>query len=192
MEGMFNKLLDRDNPEKKLQKEIESTQFRKQSMIAVVQGETREAAQRREGLFCQIGKAEYENRGKLPAPVHTELFTEIDALTALIEEKVAKIKEIESRYDEEIALLSRSLHQATPIAATSFAAGQHPCPKCGAGYEPGVDRFCISCGNDLSSISIAPAKTTASAGTQLFCPNCGNKYTAGEDMFCDNCGQKLD
>jgi hypothetical protein len=191
MEGMFNKLLDRDNPEKKLQKEIESTQFRKQSMISVVQGEVREAVQKREGLFCQIGKAEYENKGKALALVHTEQFAEIDALTMQIEEKVAKIKEIESRYDEEIALLSRSLTPSVPATVVSMARGQRPCPKCGAGYEPGVDRFCVSCGSDLPSTSAVPAETGVGAGAQLFCPNCGSKYTAGEDLFCDNCGQKL-
>jgi len=228
MESMFDKLTGRDNPAKKLQKEIENIQFKKQSLVSAVQAEIREASLRRDGILCQVGRVVFDNRGHgwLPDDAFAKPFAEIAALDTQINEKEVKINEIIQKYDEEAEMLSKMLHQqmasqnhpqqqaaypmhpqpqnqaaptphmyqATtqvrpPAAARpqpAPAPGQSPCPQCGTPYTPGVDGFCINCGQNL-----IPAESAAYEAPPSFCSNCGSKYVAGESLFCDECGEKL-
>jgi DNA repair exonuclease SbcCD ATPase subunit len=208
MEGMFNKLLDRDNPEKKLKKEIESTQFKKQSLVAAVQSELQEALQKRESLFAQIGKVEYANRKQgVSKEVHSEHFAQIDALNTQIEEKTAKIKEIEGRYDEEIRMLEKMLQQPAAPTVAAIGVGQAPCPNCGAGYVPGDDTFCASCGQRLPTAivaQVAAEQTVAISQAAVASQIAATPASIGQDQteilatdpnakppsFCGNCGKK--
>ena len=188
MDGMFKK---RDDTEKKLLNEIESIKFKKQTMVMSIQGEIQSATAKRDGVFCQIGKLVYESKGT--STEGSSYFGEIDALNALIKEKENKISEITSRYDDEINMMSKMLQQQPQQGATmAVAAGQVPCPQCGAGYTPGVDNFCISCGMNTAAANPAPSPVVAvPVQTPAFCENCGCKYIAGEEVFCSECGQKL-
>lgn len=162
MANFLSNLLDRDNPIKKLQKEIEGMELKKQSLIASVQNEINRAKQLIDNTFYQIGSDVYKGRideenidDKL-----AEHFNSIESFNTLIAEKESKIKEITSRYDEEIGMLNSHLAQtqqqgAAPgsymaIPSNTGAESGPTCPGCGKPYTPGSDLFCMGCGKKLS------------------------------------------
>lgn len=163
MASLFSSLLDRDNPAKKLQKEIEGMEFKKHTLIAAVQSEVQIAQQKFDGELYQIGAIVYgcyvdsaEVGDKLMAH-----FDDIASQKSFIAEKEAKIREIASRYDEEIGMLNVQLgllkSQASAIKS----------------FSP-------------------PANATVQGGNaEASCENCGKPYSVGEDMFCIGCGNKL-
>ena len=145
MDGMLRKILPKETPAKKLQKEIKATEFKKQSLLSAVQTEIREAAGKRDGILRQIGRIVYERRdgGGLPEETFAAHFAEIGALDTQIGEKEVKSAEIGARYDEELLLLKAqlaALDASPPVEAPSF------CGHCGQKFTPGVDIFCSECG----------------------------------------------
>ena len=59
MANFLGDLLGKDNPVKKLQKEIEGMELRKQSLVSAVQSEIRSARQKVDNEFQQIGLKVY-------------------------------------------------------------------------------------------------------------------------------------
>lgn len=165
MPGIFDNLLDRDNPVKKLQKEIENTEFKKQSLIAPVQGEIQALKQKIDGALRQIGLTVYESHLNGEAVNEEPLkavYEQISEHKSALAEKEAKVKEFSNRYDEEINMLKANLASMTapPPAAPS------PAGPAGAPVPAG--------------------------GPRAFCTNCGVPYIQGEDLFCSGCGSKLE
>lgn len=164
MANLFGNLLDKDNPVKKIQKEIENTEFKKQSLIAPLQNEINVAKQKINQRLYQIGKEVHEGHmsGEGVGDRLTPHFDEIASLNVFIGEKETKIKEFSTRYDEELTILQANLSLAgAPQAAPQTQA------YTGAG------------------------NAAAPAGSGAFCVNCGRPFTPGEDLFCMGCGQKL-
>ena len=165
MPGLFDNLLDRDNPAKKLQKEIESTEFKKQSLIAPLQSEIAALTQKVNAALQQIGLEVYEahiNSEQIDEEAVHVLFGEISGHKTVILEKEAKLQEFAARYDEEINMLKANL-----------ASMSQPAPA------------------QAPAVGTVPAAMPAD-GPRAFCTNCGGVYIPGEDLFCTGCGGKLE
>ena len=156
MAGFFNR---RHEPERKLLAEIESTEFKKQSIIAPLQNEIRMAQQRIDQLLHQIGYEVYDGHSK-DAAEQVDLQVHFDAIgvqRAFIKEKETKIAEFVGRYDEEINMLRANLNQLMlsyapgPIQHQAAAGGAAKafCRECGVQYAVGQDAFCGGCGTKL-------------------------------------------
>ena len=154
MPGLYNRMPE---PERKLLAEIESTEFKKQSIIAPLQNEIRMAQQRIDQLFHQIGYEMY-NSHLSGSTEQVDLKAHFDAIgdqKVFIQEKEAKIAEFVGRYDEELDMLKANLNQMMmayapqpmhhQTAATGGAAKAF-CGECGAQYTIGQDAFCGGCG----------------------------------------------
>ena len=190
VEGLFNKVFDRNNPARKLKKEIESTQFKKQSLISAVQNDIREAIIKRNKVYCQIGMTVYENRDNTPPEdIHTAHFMEIHVLNGIIDDHEKKINEISSRYDEEINTMNKLLDKVLASTPTHSTESQASCSECGCKYVPGADRYCGECGHDLLEVNIDVVDYPQDEAS--FCGECGTRYIAGEEIFCGECGSKL-
>ena len=159
--GNLSNLVGGDNPAKKIQKEIENTEFKKQSLVAPLQSDVAAAQQKINQLLQQIGLTVYEdhvNTGDTSDTSFADIFNEINSHKAVINEKTAKITDFASRYDEEINILKANLASMgtgaasspsnTPAAGTPAANAF--CINCGTGYIEGEDAFCTGCGNKLS------------------------------------------
>ena len=156
MSGLFNR---RPEAEKKLMAEIESTEFKKHSIIAPLQNEIRMAQQRIDQLLYQVGFEVYENHAK-GAGEEVDLkprFNAIGEQKKFIKEKEAKIAEFANRYDEELNMLQATLNQMMmayapqPVQyqAAAGGAGSAFCGVCGTQYTVGQEAFCGGCGNKL-------------------------------------------
>ena len=158
--------LNVNQEKKKLQQEIESMQFKKQSLISTVQGEIQAAKQRINNVMLVIGQDVYANHtdgvdieDKLAAH-----FKEIETQKGLITEKEEKTAEIAKRYDDELGMLIARLNTMQPPPPPppppqnmpmqppppqgnpQMAGGSAFCTKCGKPYVPGVSAFCVGCG----------------------------------------------
>ena len=154
------------NPEiKRLQQEIESMQFKKQSLISTVQGEIQAAKQKISNVMFMIGQDVYASHingveidDKLKA-----YFKEIETLNSLMAEKEEKITDIAKRYDDELSMLSVHLNSIQP-----------PPPPTNI------------------PVQTAPMHGNAQmAGAGAFCTNCGKPYIPGQNAFCIECGAKI-
>jgi len=192
MANFLGDLLGKDNPVKKLQKEIEGMELRKQSLVSAVQNEIRVARQKVDSEYQQIGLKVYTSH-KNNEDINfsqTTHFGEIENLNNLIAEKEAKMNEMAKRYDEEIGMLRAHLSTIMPQPNApkpwnALSGGSNAvCANCKNPYTPGVDLFCKGCGQSFAT----PAP---SGSTQACCGNCGKPYTPSVDAFCMGCGQKL-
>ena len=152
-----------NSPEKKLQKEIEGAEFKKQSLITPLQNDINGANNKVQRALNSIGELIYEKHLQNESvnyeqvkPELVEHYNNISEQKVLIAEREAKIKEFSDRYDEEISILKANL------AAMTAAAAQPSTPNAAANNESGEK-----------------------------CPQCGNAYTPNEDAFCTGCGAKL-
>jgi hypothetical protein len=195
MDGYYN--VQAGANEKKLRKEIESIQFRKQSMIAAVQAEINGARQQKDGICFQIGRAVLENREQeqLAMSEFAESFAQIDALDGQICEREAKIAEIASRHDEEIQMLGSML----PPPPQAY--GQAPLPPYGQAQMPPYGQAPMApppmglapmAPPPMGPPPIMPAPQAMPEQVGACCPMCGAPYRAGVDKFCIACGHKLD
>jgi uncharacterized OB-fold protein len=105
-----------------------------------------------------------------------------DTLRALDEWEAAADDDLDLEMEAEIEARRHAL--AAP--ANGHDAPGLPCPTCG---KPalGSDRFCSSCGADLTLARVHVAAPPVIAHA---CPACGQPYQPG-DRFCGNCGQPL-
>jgi len=160
MAGFFDSLLGKKNEQDehttRILKEIESMEFKKQTLINSVRGEIKAAELQINQLFQQIGALMYESHIGTPAEESTltDFYTQITQHKTLITEKEAKINDITARYEDEIGMLRASIGAvaapAIPPGGTMPAAGGGAfCEQCGGAYTPGEDIFCPGCGNKL-------------------------------------------
>jgi len=155
MAKFLGNLFEKDNPAKKLQKEIEGMEFKKQSLVSAIESEVRTVKQKIDKELYQIGLNVYTRylNGTYSADELKEHFNEIKTHTAVIAEKETKIKEFSNRYDEEISIL-----RSNPAFQNMQTKTVHPpaagagvfCESCGKPYNPGEDVFCIGCGQKLT------------------------------------------
>ena len=158
MANIFDNLLGKNNDAKKLQKEIEGMELKKQSLISAVQNEIRSAQQKIDYEFQQIGLKIYTNyKDKEQINFNqTEHFGEIDDLSNLIAEKEAKMNDIVRRYDDEIGMLRTHLSTLMPHVSNQVQQNvlsgnaQAVCANCKKPYALGVDLFCMGCGQKLN------------------------------------------
>jgi hypothetical protein len=162
MANFLGNLLDKDTPAKKLMREVEGMELKKQSLIASVQNEIQNARQKIDSELYQIGADVYG--GHLNGvQVDDKLAAHFDAIASLesfIMERETKMRDIASRYDEEIGMLNSQL-----------------------GIQPQAAP---------AGVFVPPMNQPApSGGAMAFCEKCGKPYTPGEDLFCMGCGAKL-
>ena len=160
MAGFLNNLLEKNNPAKKLQKEIENIEFKMQSIITALQSDIGIEQRRIDEVLKKIGLAVYESHSsgtESDDSVLQDYYTEISKHMTVVQEKENKIAEFIARYEEEIGILKSSLSPAAmpepPAAAIEAApSADGPttlCANCGMKYIPAEDIFCTGCGSKL-------------------------------------------
>jgi len=155
---LFNKLLDRDNTSKELQKEIDNTEFKKQSLISPLQSDINAAQQKINEALRRVGLVVYERHVScmpIDEVALQKLYDEISKHKRIFSEKEAKIQEFTTRYEEEIDILKASLasmSEPTPHSKAATTSIDYPkayCTNCGTSYVPKDDLFCTGCGRKI-------------------------------------------
>lgn len=147
------KIFKKETSEDKLKSEIESTEFKKNSLLNSVNAEKADLLAKKRAKFEILGESVYNSfiSGEKPTESN-DIFEEIKNLEVEIENRNLKHKEIETRYNEEIQMLSSNL--AVQIQnATNASAG---------GNSTAQAKFCSNCGNKATK-------------DDAFCQNCGSK-----------------
>lgn len=146
--ALLDKVLGKDERERKLEKEIRSLELRKESVFSAINGEIARLQRERSNVLLAAGTAAYEvwNRDKTQADL-TEFWDKIQDLEKQIAEQEAKRSEMGIKYDEEIRLINSNLgmHAANEPSTVDTGA---KCPKCGAAISED-DIFCQGCGAKL-------------------------------------------
>ena len=118
--AFLDKVLGKDENERKLEKEIRSLELRKESVFAAIEKATADLS---------------------------EFWDKIQGLEGQIEAQNAKKTEMGMKYDEEIRLLNSSI--GIPMAnATVNVSNEKQCPSCGKAISED-DIFCQGCGRKL-------------------------------------------
>lgn len=150
----------------KLNKEISDLEMKKQSLIRSIQNEADGLNTQISNKFWEIGSLMYEQHvsGSDSVESFTGKFDEITGLRNTINDKLAKIKEISDRYDEEITLLKnlnpapaypqqpmqQPMQQQAAAPAEPIDPNAPRCKSCGTPFRLNVDAFCKNCGNKLA------------------------------------------
>ena len=141
--ALFDKMMGKDDKEKKLKQEIKSLELRKESVLSAINNEIMRLQRERSNVLLQAGTAAYDAWGNNGAQADlTEFWGKIQELDKGIAEQEVKKEEMAAKYDEEIRLINSNLG----ISSVSSSA---QCPKCGAPVGEG-DRFCQNCGASIS------------------------------------------
>ncbi len=141
--ALFDKVLGKDDREKKLRQEINSLELRKESVFTAINGEISQLQSARTNVLLQAGTAAYDAWSNSQAQADlTGFWSQIQDLEKAIAEQEAKRKEMGTKYDEEIKLINSNL-------GVSVGGSSARCPKCGAAISQG-DGFCQNCGAPLS------------------------------------------
>lgn len=142
------KLFKKETELDKLNAEVESTEFKKNSLLDSINGEKVDLMNKIKYLYEQIGETSYKNFCS-NADTNTQdlqgFYDQINALNEEINTKNGKYAELEARYDEEINMLKSNIaikESATAGGANSF------CSNCGNSAK-GEDMFCQKCGTKL-------------------------------------------
>ena len=149
--ALFNKLLGKDDREEKLKQEINSLEFRKESILATINGEIANLQTEQRNILLEAGKYGFESWSADKTEVSLiSFFEKVQELDGKIEAQETKKKEMTERYDEEIKLIANnlnfgSMNVGTPAVASGSSAS---CPNCGAGIASD-DFFCQNCGTKL-------------------------------------------
>ncbi len=140
--AFLDKMLGKDDREKKLKQEIKSLELRKESVFAAINGEIARLQRERENVLTQAGTAAYAAWSDSHAQTDlTGFWNKIQELEKAVAEQEAKREEMGTKYDEEIKLINSDLG----ISTEGFSG---KCPKCGAVINQG-DGFCQNCGAAL-------------------------------------------
>ncbi len=149
--ALLNKLLGKDEREENLKKEIKSLEFRKESVLASINGEIKQLKSEQKTLFLEAGKYAYETwcENKTSADL-TTYWNQVQELDGKIEAQKAKMNEMTARYDEEIKLIASNLNAPinSGVPAVSADPDAPTCPNCGAPIAED-DIFCQGCGTKL-------------------------------------------
>lgn len=137
----------------KLQAEIERTEFRKKSLLSVLEYEKTQIEEERRDLFADIGVLTYEmslSGGKNYD--FSNHFSCIKNLEGKNTEKEEKIIEFVKRYDEEIEILQMSIALQETIHSELNPEEKIPVMViCGTCNQTVLDhKFCSNCGSSLS------------------------------------------
>lgn len=148
------------NTERKLQKEIENTEFKKRSLVTPLQNEINVSNVKISEELRQIGLHVYESHLKDETPAIDTLQNHYEAIAlqkAIIAEKEAKIEKFLTRYDEEINIFKSNLstsavhpQEFVPVAPTTSTEDMAFCTSCGTRYRLGEGLFCTGCGSKLT------------------------------------------
>lgn len=146
--AFLDKVLGKDERERKLEKEIRSLELRKESVFSAIDGEIARLQRERSNVLLTAGTAAYEawNKENEQADL-TEFWDKIQELDKQIAEQDAKKTEMGIKYDEEIRLINSNLSMNIVKSVADVNAGNR-CPKCGAAISTD-DVFCQGCGTKL-------------------------------------------
>ena len=149
--ALFNKILGKDEREEKLKQEIKSLEFRKESILASINGEIANLQAEQRNILFEAGKYGYEVWCEEKTQTSLDSYYEkVQELDKQIEAQELKKKEMTDRYDEEIKLIANSfnfgnVNVAAPVMVNNNGAS---CPNCGASIASD-DVFCQNCGTKL-------------------------------------------
>lgn len=140
--ALFDKMLGKDDRERKLKQEIKSLELRKESVFGAIDDEISRLQRERSNVLLQAGTTAYEAwcNGKTQADL-SEFWNKMQELEKNIAEQEAKKEEMGAKYDEEIKLINSDL-------GISGGTDTMQCPKCGAPVGRG-DSFCQNCGASI-------------------------------------------
>ncbi len=140
--ALFDKMLGKDDREKKLKQEIKSLELRKESVFGAINGEITRLKRECESVLLQAGKTAYETWSENQTQADLlEFWNKIQELEKNIAEQEAKKEEMGAKYDEEIKLINSAL-------GVSNGGDTMQCPKCGAPVSRD-DSFCQNCGASI-------------------------------------------
>ena len=138
--ALFDKMLGKDDRERKLKQEIKSLELRRESVFGAINGEITRLQRERDNVLLKAGTTAYEAwcNDKTQADL-SEFWYKIQELNNNIAEQETKKEDMGAKYDEEIKLINSDL---------GIGGDTIPCPKCGAAVGRG-DSFCQNCGASI-------------------------------------------
>lgn len=140
--ALFDKMMGKDDKEKKLKQEIKSLELRKESVLSAINNEIARLQRERSNVLLQAGTVAYDAWSNDGAQADlAEFWDKIQELDKGIAEQEVKKEEMVAKYDEEIRLINSNLGISSVSSSTQ-------CPKCGALVGQG-DRFCQNCGASI-------------------------------------------
>ena len=134
----------------KVRAEISSMEFKKNSILAVIQSEKHDVENEKTKVLCSIGTYAYnQNETGNTQYDFTEHFNEIKELNLQLSLKNDKEVEMCNRYDEEIIMLKANLDMLEPLVTDTASEDKVFCENCG---KPAMktDVFCQFCGSKIS------------------------------------------
>ncbi|MCI7170721.1 zinc ribbon domain-containing protein [bacterium] len=146
--AFLDKVLGKDENERKLEKEIRSLELRKESVFAAIDSEIARLQDERTNVLLTAGYVAYDEWVKEKATADlSEFWDKIQGLEGQIEAQNAKKTEMGMKYDEEIRLLNSSIGIPMANAAVNVS-NEKQCPSCGKAISED-DIFCQGCGRKL-------------------------------------------
>jgi len=147
--ALLNKILGKDEREENLKKEIKSLEFRKESVLASINGEIASMRSEQRNICLEAGEYAYEAwcKDKTQSDL-TSYWEKVQELADKIAAQEAKKQEMTDRYDEEIKLIASSFNMPVISSEPAVASGSASCPNCGMAIVDG-DLFCQGCGTKL-------------------------------------------
>lgn len=146
--AFLDKVLGKDETERKLEKEIRSLELRKESVFSAINTEIARLQRERTNVLLNAGIKAYEvfSQENKQADL-TEFWNQIAELDKKVLEQENKRTEMGIKYDEEIRLINSSLGTRGVNNAPDIGAGSQ-CPSCGIAIN-NSDMFCQNCGLKL-------------------------------------------
>lgn len=146
--AFLDKVLGKDETERKLEKEIQSLELRKESVFSAINTEIARLQRERTNVLLNAGIKAYEvfSQENKQADL-TEFWNQIAELDKQVSEQEDKRTEMGIKYDEEIRLINSSIGTRA-INNTASAGSSSQCPTCGSAITNN-DVFCQSCGAKL-------------------------------------------
>lgn len=154
----------------KLQAEIERTEFRKKSLLSVLEYEKSQIEEERRDLFADIGVLTYEmsvsGKNNYDFSNHFECIKNLEGKTC---EKEEKIIEFVKRYDEEIEILQMSIALQENIHAELHPDEALPVMViCGTCNQTVLEhKFCSHCGTALTEENMENKLATPSVNLEI-------------------------
>ncbi len=180
----------KETPADKVRKEIESTEFKKQSMLAIIESEKNTLLNEKWKELYNIGVYAYEQYESENTEYDFSSYVEaIKILEKEIVEKDGKIEEISLRYNEEIDLLNKSLQSLAPPPPPTQPMPVPPQPM-QAPVPPQPMQAPVPPPMQAPPMGETVQNQDAAAQASLFCNQCGKGLETG-DVFCPFCGSKV-
>ena len=139
--ALFDKMMGKDDREKKLREEINSLELRKESVLSAIDDNITQLQRARSDVLQQAGMAAYHAWKEDGQVDLTDFWHKVQELDKNIAEQEIKKREMGMKYDEEIRLINSNL-------GINSAGNGRKCSKCGRMVREG-DRFCQNCGTAI-------------------------------------------